>query len=65
MSSELDKLLRDIKFLADVKDQALDQRNVPVPYGRPDLYQTQMFTIGVVNTLVSKGYKIEKKDKRS
>lgn len=59
--SELDKLIKDIKFLTDVKESALQQKDCVVPYGHPDLYQTKMFTIGVVNTLVSKGYKIEKK----
>jgi len=61
--SELDKLLRDIKFLSEVKDRALQQMDLPVPYGRPDLYQSQMFAIGVVNVLISKGYKIEKQNK--
>lgn len=61
--SELDKLVKDIKFLDDVKEAALQQRDVVVPYGHPDLYQTKMFTIGVINTLVSRGYEIKKQEK--
>ncbi len=56
-----DKLLKDLKFLSDVKRAALDHKDVQVPYANADLYQTQMFVLGVVRTLIAHGYTIEKK----
>lgn len=52
--------LRSIKFLELVKILALNQKDLAVPYGREDLWQTQMFTLGVVEALSSRGYKIQK-----
>jgi hypothetical protein len=54
------KLLRDIKFLEEVKRAALDQKDLEPPYDRPELMQSMMFAVGVVQVLVSRGYKIEK-----
>jgi hypothetical protein len=62
VKSSDDKLLRNLKFLEQVKRAALDNKDVPPPYDRSDLYQTQMFTLGVVQVLMSRGYTIEKKD---
>ncbi len=58
-----DKLLRNIKFLEEVKRAALDHKDMPVPYDRPELMQSQMFAVGVVQVLVSLGYRIEKDEK--
>lgn len=57
-----DKLLKDIKFLSQVQQMALAHKDVIVPYGRADLYQTQMFVLGVIATLKARGYNIEKKE---
>lgn len=51
----------DNKFLNKVKVLALNHKNEPVPYGREDLYQALMWTNGVIEALLSEGYKIEKK----
>jgi hypothetical protein len=58
-----DKDLRNIKFLETVKMLSLANKDLAIPYDRPDLYQTQMFTMGVVEALISSGYKIEKETK--
>lgn len=60
MKSSDDKLLRDVRFLRDVKKAALDNKDVVIV---EDLYQTQMFTLGVVQTLLARGFKIEKDEK--
>ncbi len=57
-----DKLLRSEKFLDEVRRAALDHKDIAVPYDRAELYQCQMFVLGVVRVLVSRGYKIEKDD---
>ncbi len=55
-----DKFLRDIKFLELVQRLSLDKKDLAVPYDRPELFQTQMFTLGVVEALRSRGFKIVK-----
>lgn len=56
-----DKLLKDIKFLTDVKRAALSHKDDAVPYANPDLYSSMMWTKGVVDVLKARGFKIEKK----
>lgn len=58
-----EKLLKDIKFLREVKDRALSFKDVPIPYEAPDTYQAQLWVLGVVNVLKSRGYKITKDQK--
>lgn len=60
MQSSDDKLLKNLNFLREVKKNALGNKDVVIV---EDLYQTQMFTLGVVQTLLARGYKIEKDDK--
>lgn len=60
--SELDKLACDAEFLTDVKQAALQHRDVAIPYGHPDLYQTKMFVLGVIMVLKGLGYNIEKEE---
>jgi hypothetical protein len=60
VQSSDDKLLKNLNFLREVKKNALGNKDVVIV---EDLYQTQMFTLGVVQTLLARGYKIEKDDK--
>ncbi len=59
-----DKDLRNIKFLDAVKMYALGFKDLAVPYDRPDLYQTQMFTLGVIAALKKSGYTITGPEKK-
>lgn len=52
----------NIDFLDRVKVHALNHKDLPVPYGREDLYQALMWTKGVIAALKSEGYEITKKD---
>lgn len=58
----LDKLLKDAKFLSDVKRAALNHRDDIIPEFNGELYQAVMFTRGMVDVLASRGYTIEKKE---
>lgn len=49
-----------VKFLEECKYNALTNKDVPVPNKESDLYQAQMWALGVVQTLKARGYKIIK-----
>ncbi len=55
-----EKLIRDEKFLDDVRRAALDHKDIAVPYDRADLYQCQMFVLGVMRVLTSRGFVVYK-----
>lgn len=54
------KLLKDSKFLNEVRQAALSHRDDAVPNKDPDLYMPYMWVNGVIDILKARGYKIEK-----
>lgn len=57
-SRELEKLMTDTKFLSEVKRAALNHKDDPVPYASPELFQAQMWTLGLLDTFIARGYTI-------
>lgn len=60
--SELEKLLRTIKFLEKVKDSALEQKDLACPKDRSDLFSALMWSQGMLYALNYFGYEIKKKE---
>lgn len=57
-----DKLVRDPKFLKEIRAKALMNKDVTVPDNDSELYQPLMWTLGVMQTLWAQGYEIKKKE---
>lgn len=56
------KLLKDSKFLLEVRQAALMHRDDAVPNKDPDLYMPYMWCVGIIDVLSARGYKIEKRN---
>jgi hypothetical protein len=57
-----DKLLKDTKFLTEVKRAALSHKDDAVPGKDGEYFQAFMWAQGTIDVLKSRGYKIEKKE---
>ncbi len=57
----MDKLLKDVKFLSEVKRAALSHKDDVVPENNSEYFIANMWVCGIVDVLKARGYKIEKK----
>ena len=58
-----EKTLTSIKFLELIKEHALAQRDLAVPYDRPDLFTAKRYVLGLLIALTVSGYEIKEKVK--
>ena len=56
----MDELLKDAKFLSEVKRAALSHKDDVVPDNDGMYYQAMMWTRGTIDVLKARGYTIEK-----
>ena len=57
---QLDQLLKDTKFLTEVKRMALSHKDDLVPENDGMYFQSMMWSKGVIDVLRSRGYTIQK-----
>ncbi len=57
-----EKLLKDSRFLLEVRKLALSHMHDHIPEKDSELYMPYMWVNGVVDALRSRGYTIEKKE---